>query len=1034
MKNQPKSQSKSTYQSKRSRRPRHALAAMKDDQGRDEKGDRARTERGLKLSSRQESPREPRHGSDARAHHRHSSKPEPSSHRRRHSRDRSRDRDRDRDRDHDRPHSSDPSRRQADPDDLIPRYRASRDRHRESDDKPRRRSRSRSRSPARAVRDSPSATKRHRSRSPSVTTSHRKRSRRDRSPRGRTRDYSPESASRRHGRHSSRDRRKSSPRRHVRSPKSPSGIEDSQARPARRSRSRSRSQTKGDTGSRRADRESRSEKPRHRSRSRSVASEKRRPSSRRVRPPSRGEYPEASSTATRDRPSDLEHRSSQRQLPPRSPKAHRDRRSRDRSPSQRLSSRSDVDEMASRGAPRGGYNPKYSHKQHHGGESQGYTQSPQPGGSYQTSPSQSPYGANRAGWNNNQQYSPQQQYPPQGGNYGPPNGPSGHYHSNPPHSPSHSNNGPPQQYPQGNYRGGYRGGFRGGSSQGRGGPRGGFKNAQWSSGNQGPRGHYDDAPNGRTNPLAQDDGGDANPDAMDTEPDQFRSPTKQQAEDGNNEGNEENAMTTPKRQPPSGPGSQSQPGSSGKFSFAFKPSSKPTAATPKPEISSKLSAAPRREPLKNDRDRQPPRSAPTEPASARSRHDLRNAPDGPRVAPRMRKVKKILKRPKPRPTLAADLVDSESVFFRKPGNESVVGSGTYGKVFKGLNVYTKGLVALKRIRMEGERDGFPVTAVREIKLLQSLRHVNIVNLQEVMVEKNDCFMVFEYMSHDLTGLLNHPSFKLDAAQKKHLAKQLFEGLDYLHTRGVLHRDIKAANILVSNEGILKLADFGLARFYAKRHQLDYTNRVITIWYRSPELLLGETKYTAAVDVWSAACVMVEIFTRNAIFPGDGTELSQIEKIYNLMGTPNLQDWPDLINMAWFELLRPTAKRKNMFADKYRERVTPAAFELLSAMFRYDPAKRPNAAEVLQHAYFTKEEPKSRQAIELAAIDGEWHEFESKALRKENERRDREARRAAKDKDNDKKRGSEINDQQRDAKRVQVDKNQTTKSTTATTKA
>lgn len=400
----------------------------------------------------------------------------------------------------------------------------------------------------------------------------------------------------------------------------------------------------------------------------------------------------------------------------------------------------------------------------------------------------------------------------------------------------------------------------------------------------------------------------------------------------------------------------------------------------------------------------------------------------------MRKVKKILKRPKPRPTLAADLVDSESVFFRKPGNESVVGSGTYGKVFKGLNVYTKGLVALKRIRMEGERDGFPVTAVREIKLLQSLRHVNIVNLQEVMVEKNDCFMVFEYMSHDLTGLLNHPSFKLDAAQKKHLAKQLFEGLDYLHTRGVLHRDIKAANILVSNEGILKLADFGLARFYAKRHQLDYTNRVITIWYRSPELLLGETKYTAAVDVWSAACVMVEIFTRNAIFPGDGTELSQIEKIYNLMGTPNLQDWPDLINMAWFELLRPTAKRKNMFADKYRERVTPAAFELLSAMFRYDPAKRPNAAEVLQHAYFTKEEPKSRQAIELAAIDGEWHEFESKALRKENERRDREARRAAKDKDNDKKRGSEINDQQRDAKRVQVDKNQTTKSTTATTKA
>ena len=329
----------------------------------------------------------------------------------------------------------------------------------------------------------------------------------------------------------------------------------------------------------------------------------------------------------------------------------------------------------------------------------------------------------------------------------------------------------------------------------------------------------------------------------------------------------------------------------------------------------------------------------------------------------MRKVKKIMKRPKPRPQLPTELVESDSVYYRKPGNESVIGSGTYGKVFKGLNVYTKGLVALKRIRMEGERDGFPVTAVREIKLLQSLRHVNIVKLQEVMVEKNDCFMVFEYLSHDLTGLLNHPFFKLEAAQKKHLAQQMFQGLDYLHTRGVLHRDIKAANILVSNEGILKIADFGLARFYAKRHQLDYTNRVITIWYRSPELLLGETKYTAAVDVWSTACVMVEIFAKNPVFAGDGTEISQIEKIYSVMGTPNRQDWPNLSDMAWFELLRPSARRKSMFAELYKDKLTPAAFELLSAMFCYDPAKRPTAAEVLKHRYFTEEEPAPRQAKE-----------------------------------------------------------------------
>jgi len=260
-----------------------------------------------------------------------------------------------------------------------------------------------------------------------------------------------------------------------------------------------------------------------------------------------------------------------------------------------------------------------------------------------------------------------------------------------------------------------------------------------------------------------------------------------------------------------------------------------------------------------------------------------------------------------------------------------------------------------------------------------------------MVEKNDCYMVFEYLSHDLTGLLNHPTFKLERSHKKHLANQLFEGLDYLHKRGVLHRDIKAANILISNTGQLKIADFGLARFFAKRRQLDYTNRVITIWYRSPELLLGETQYGPAVDIWSAACVLVEIFTRHAIFPGNGGEIDQLDKIYNVLGTPTKTEWPGLVDMAWFELLRPTERKASTFAQKYKDRVTPAAFELLQVMFAYDPTLRPSAAEVLAHDYFTKEEPMPVQATELANLQGDWHEFESKALRKEKERVEREAR-------------------------------------------
>jgi CTD kinase subunit alpha len=270
-------------------------------------------------------------------------------------------------------------------------------------------------------------------------------------------------------------------------------------------------------------------------------------------------------------------------------------------------------------------------------------------------------------------------------------------------------------------------------------------------------------------PSLQNSPVQAQPAAVEEEDgDLFRPSKDLQVEDTSTKKPDEQAMPPPTRPPPTGP-------QSNKFSFAFKASSKPPPSAPKEEITQKLSTAgPFRTADQVARDA-PSRPIPTEPSSSRPRLDQAR-----REPPPPRKIKKILRRVKERPTLPTEFAASDSVYFRKPGNESVVGSGTYGKVFKAIHVYTKALVALKKIRMEGERDGFPVTAVREIKLLQSLKHANIVNLQEVMVEKNDCFMVFEYLSHDLTGLLNHPSFKLEPAHKKHLAKQLFEGLDYLH--------------------------------------------------------------------------------------------------------------------------------------------------------------------------------------------------------------------------------------------------------------
>ncbi|KAI7974681.1 hypothetical protein EIK77_003829 [Talaromyces pinophilus] len=336
-------------------------------------------------------------------------------------------------------------------------------------------------------------------------------------------------------------------------------------------------------------------------------------------------------------------------------------------------------------------------------------------------------------------------------------------------------------------------------------------------------------------------------------------------------------------------------------------------------------------------------------------------------SPEPKRQKRLVQRLKPRRILPEEFRDSDSVYYRKPGDESVIGAGTYGKVFKAIHIYTQDKVALKRIRMEGEKDGFPVTAVREIKLLQHLRHNNVVSLLEVMVEKNECFMVFEYLSHDLTGLINHPTFTLTEAHKKDLAKQMFDGLQYLHHRGVLHRDIKAANILISNRGQLKYADFGLARFFSKSRQLDYTNRVITIWYRPPELLLGDTRYGPAVDIWSAACVFMEMFTKKAVFPGDGKELNQLDKLYSSLGTPTRAEWPGIVDMPWVELMGPTERKKRVFEDTYRDLLSPGALELMCQVFQYDPAKRPTADEVLAHAYFTAEEPGPQQATEYVLL-------------------------------------------------------------------
>ncbi|XP_064395856.1 cyclin-dependent kinase 9-like isoform X1 [Halichondria panicea] len=226
-----------------------------------------------------------------------------------------------------------------------------------------------------------------------------------------------------------------------------------------------------------------------------------------------------------------------------------------------------------------------------------------------------------------------------------------------------------------------------------------------------------------------------------------------------------------------------------------------------------------------------------------------------------------------------------------------VGQGTFGEVFKARNRKTNALVALKKVRMENETEGFPMTALREIRILQLLDHENIVSLIEICRtkatpynrERGSIYLVFEFCAHDLAGLLSCEDVKFSLAEIKSIISQLFNALHFTHNSKILHRDMKSSNVLITKDGILKLADFGLARALLKG-AARYTNRVVTLWYRPPEILLGERNYGPPIDMWGAGCIMCEMWTRRPIMQGE-TEQHQIFLICQLCGSIMPDIWP-----------------------------------------------------------------------------------------------------------------------------------------------
>jgi len=254
---------------------------------------------------------------------------------------------------------------------------------------------------------------------------------------------------------------------------------------------------------------------------------------------------------------------------------------------------------------------------------------------------------------------------------------------------------------------------------------------------------------------------------------------------------------------------------------------------------------------------------------------------------------------------------SEKIKFEYQDFEkiSVMGEGTYGVVKKIKHVPTNSIYAVKDVKMEREKDGVPSSSLREISILKSMDHPNVVKLYDVVCKSyKKISLVLEFMDSDLKNVVDKHREKREYMEESELKKiiyQLLLGMSYCHSKGVLHRDLKPNNVLINNQGEVKVADFGLARVFSLPLE-KYTREVVTLWYRAPEILLGQRNYFTTVDIWSVGCIMYELAHNKPLFSGD-SELSQIMSIFNLFGSPTEDNWPGISKLKFF---KPTFPKFN----------------------------------------------------------------------------------------------------------------------------
>ncbi|KAF3919402.1 hypothetical protein ABW21_db0207057 [Orbilia brochopaga] len=268
-------------------------------------------------------------------------------------------------------------------------------------------------------------------------------------------------------------------------------------------------------------------------------------------------------------------------------------------------------------------------------------------------------------------------------------------------------------------------------------------------------------------------------------------------------------------------------------------------------------------------------------------------------------------------------------------------------------------VAIKKIKVNTEfRDGLSMDAIREVKYLRELHHPNIIALLDVFSsKKQNLCLVLEFLDSDLEMIIKDSSLTLSMADVKSWMLMSLRGLWWCHKSFVLHRDIKPNNLLLSSSGVLKLADFGLARSFADPYR-PMTSNVITRWYRPPELFYGAKFYSSAVDIFSLGLVFCELMLRTPFLPGE-TDLHQFELICQALGTPTEDNWPGVSHLPGYYLPQAASttavkeRGKDFFMNTFIA-AGEAGVELLMGMIRLDPRKRCSARDALDASWFSQE--------------------------------------------------------------------------------